>query len=96
MNTRPLTYLSDENYNECITPSKVIYGDNINRRKIVDHNNDVITLDKTLIKTQIKHIIAVTNYFWNRFIKNICHHYGKNVFIIKTMQTKNENLTLII
>ena len=77
MNTRPLTYLSEENCDNNITPSHLMYGRNINRRNIVDDDGNVITLGKTLIKTHIKHVTAVTNHFWNRNIK--------------TIQTKNGN-----
>ena len=45
--------------------SHLIYGRNINRRNIVNDNGDIVTLDKTLIKTRIKHVTVVTNYFWN-------------------------------
>ena len=69
MNTRPLTYLSEENCSEHITPSHLMYGQNINRRDIINDNDSVITLDKTLIKTHIKHVTAVLNHFWNRFYK---------------------------
>ena len=62
MNTRPLTYLSEENCDEHITASHLIYGRKINRRNIVDNNDNVITLDKTLIKTRIKHVTAVANH----------------------------------
>ena len=69
MNTRPLTYLSEENCNEHITPSHLMYGQNINRRDIINDNDSVITLDKTLIKTHINYVTAVLNHFWNRFYK---------------------------
>ena len=84
MNTGPLTYLSKENCDEHITPSHLMYGRNINRRNIVNDNDNVITLDKTLIKTRIKHVTAVSNHFWNRFYKEYLlslrekHHYHKN------------------
>ena len=84
MNTRPLTYLSEENCDEHITPSHLMYGRNINRRNIVNDNDNVITLDKTLIKTRIKHVTAVSNHFWNRFYKEYLlslreqHRYRKN------------------
>ena len=45
--------------------SHLIYGRNINRRNIVNDNGDIVTLDKTLIKTRVKHVTVVTNYFWN-------------------------------
>ena len=61
-----------------------MYGRNINRRNIVNDNDNVITLDKTLIKTRLKHVTAVSNHFWNRFYKEYLlslrekHHYHKN------------------
>ena len=44
MNKWPFTYLSEENCDEHITPSHLIYGRNINRRNIVDDSDNVITL----------------------------------------------------
>ena len=87
INTRPLTYLSDKTCDEYITPSHLMYGRNINRRNVVDDNDNIITLDKTLIKTCIKHVTAVTYYFWNRFYKE---YFLKNIAIIKTIQTKKK------
>ena len=66
------------------TDIHLMYGQNINRRNIVDDDDSVITLDKTLIKTSIKHVTPVTNHFWNRFYKeyllSLCenHCYHKN------------------
>ena len=86
MNTKPLTYLSEENCDEHFIPSHLMHGRNINRRNIVDDNGNVITLDKTLIQTQIKQVTATTNHFGIDFIKNICYHYLKKIVIIKTIQ----------
>ena len=69
MNPRPFTYLSEENCDKHITPSHLKYGRNINRRNIANDNDNVISLDKTLIKTRIKYVTAVSNHFWNRFYK---------------------------
>ena len=44
MNTRSLTYLSDENCDEHITPSHLIYGRITNRRNLVDDNVTVLLL----------------------------------------------------
>ena len=44
MNARPLTYLSEENCDEHITPSHITYGRNINRRKIVDDIDNITIL----------------------------------------------------
>ena len=53
MDARPLTYLSEENCDEHITPSHLMHGRNGNKRNIVDGNVNVVTLDKTLIKTLV-------------------------------------------
>ena len=65
MNTRPLTYLSGKNCDKHITPSHLMYGRNINKRNIEYDNDDIITFDKTLINTRIKHVttVTVTNHF---------------------------------
>ena len=65
MNTKALTYLSKENCHEHIISSHLMCGRIINGRNIIDDNDNVITLDKTLIKTRIKHVTvtAVTNHF---------------------------------
>ena len=61
-----------------------MYGGNINRRNIVDGNENIISLGKSLIKTRIKHVTAVINRFWNRFYKEYLlslrekHYYYKN------------------
>ena len=99
MNTTPLTYSSKETCDEHIIPSQLMYGRNINRRNIIDDNDNVITLDKTLIKACIKHVTAVTNHFWNRFYKEYLlslrrkHHYHKNN-TNKTQELKINNAVL--
>ena len=42
-----------------------MYGRNINKRNIEYDNDDIITFDKTLINTRIKHVttVTVTNHF---------------------------------
>ena len=69
MNKRPVTCLSEENCDKHITPSDFMYGRNICRRNIDNNNDNVITLDKTLTKTRIKHVTAVSNQFKNIFDK---------------------------
>ena len=44
IDTRPFTYLSDENCDERMTPSHLMYGRNMNRGSIVDNNDTIITL----------------------------------------------------
>ena len=66
MNTRSLIYLSRRNCGEYSNHSHLMYGPNKNTRNIVDENENVITLEKILIKTCIKHVTVVTNQFLNR------------------------------
>ena len=44
IDTRPFTYLSDENCDERMTPSHLMYGRNMNRGSIVGNNDTIITL----------------------------------------------------
>ena len=84
MNTRPLTYSSDENCDEHITPFHLMYGRKLNIRNIANDNDNVITLDNTLMQTRIKHVPAVSNHFWSSFYKeyllSLCekHLYHKS------------------
>ena len=66
MNTRSLTYLSGRNCGEYINHSHLMYGPNKNTRNIIDDAENVITLEKILIKTRIKHVSIVANQFLNR------------------------------
>ena len=66
MNIRSLIYLSRRNCGEYINQPHLMYCPNKNTRNIVDENENVITLEKILIKTRIKHVTVVTNQFLNR------------------------------
>ena len=90
MNTRPLTHLSEENFDEHITRSPLMYGRNINRRNAVDDNDNVITLDKNS-KLVLNTLLLFQTIFGVDFIKNIFYHYMKNIVIIKTIQKKKKN-----
>ena len=89
MNTRPLTHLSEENFDEHITRSHLMYGRNINRRNAVDDNNNVITLDKNS-KLVLNTLLLFQTIFGVDFIKNIFYHYMKNIVIIKAIQKKKK------
>ena len=91
INTRTLTYLSDKNCYEHITPSYLIYFRNINRRNIVDDNDDIITLDKTLIKTDVKHVTAIRNHFSNMFYKEYLISFReKHCYLKNNLNEKRE------
>ena len=69
MNTRSLTYLSDENCDKHINHSHLMYDPNTNTRNIVDDCDNVTTLENILIKTHIKYVTTVKSHFLNRLYK---------------------------
>ena len=42
LNSRPLTYLNEENIEDLLTPNHLIYGRDINADQITSYNNDVL------------------------------------------------------
>ena len=42
LNSRPLTYLNQENVYDLLTTNNVIYGRDINADQITSYNNDVL------------------------------------------------------
>ena len=68
MNSRPLTYLSDENV-EAITPYHLLHGRNITARRdgILHEYQNV----GNSIKGRVVHIRTVLAQYWSRF----CHEY---------------------
>ena len=66
LNSRPLTYLSDETFCESLTPFYMIYGKSINGRWQTDVNDKVKGGD---LNVQAKHKEMVLLHFYNRFYK---------------------------
>ena len=66
LNSRPLTYLSDENFYESLAPFHMIYGKSFNGRCEINVNGKVKGDDFCV---QAKHTKMVLQYFYNRFIK---------------------------
>ena len=55
---------------QSLSLSFIIYGPNISKRNIVDENDNVITLEKILIKARIKHVNVFINHILNRLHKD--------------------------
>ena len=66
LNSRPLTYLSDEIFCESLTPFHLIYGKSFNGRCELDVNDRVKGDD---LRVQAKHTEMVLQHFYNRFYK---------------------------
>ena len=64
LNSRPLTYLSKENYDVAMTPYHMMYGRNIlyNNHSKQDLVTDVTAED---VQNRLKYIKTVLQHFWN-------------------------------
>ena len=63
LNSRPMTYLSDEHNHEAITPSHLLYGRNKSKRNIM--HIDYSTVENT--QQHYKRVKFIINHFKNRF-----------------------------
>ena len=61
IHTRPFTHLSDENCDDRMTSSHLMYGRNMNRRSIFDNNDTIITLAWNAISAKGLRFIFMTN-----------------------------------
>ena len=70
LNTRPLTYLSDNNEDEAITPSHLLYGRNIARRNFMYFVAEYCEQDNTLLN-KYKRLKMILSQFKKRFLTSI-------------------------
>ena len=70
LNTRPLTYLSDNNEDEAITPSHLLYGRNIARRNFMYFVAEYCEQDNTLLN-KYKRLKMILSHFKKRFLTSI-------------------------
>ena len=66
LNTRPLTYLSDNNDGEAITPSDLLYGQNIARRNFMYLDPEYCEQGNTLLN-KYKRLKIILSHFKKRF-----------------------------
>ena len=66
LNSRPLTYLSGENYGVAITPYHMMFGRNILNNSYI--NKDLkLDVTKQDVHNRVKYMEVVLQQFWNRF-----------------------------
>ena len=65
LNSRPVTYLSDEHNDEAITSSRLLYGRNISKRNVMRIGYREHTDENT--QQQYKRVKFIINHFNNRF-----------------------------
>ena len=66
LNTRPLTYLSDNNDDEAITPSHLLYGQNIARRYFMYFDPEYCEQENILLN-KYKRLKMILSHFKKRF-----------------------------
>ena len=66
LNTRPLTYLSDNNEDEAVTPSHLLYGRNIARRNFMYFATEYCEQENTLLN-KYKRLKMILSHFKKRF-----------------------------
>ena len=84
LDSRPLTYLSDETFCESLTPFHMIYGKSFNSRREIDVNDRV---KGYALRAQAKHTEIVLQHFVNRF----CKEYIWALLERHALQTSNRN-----
>ena len=67
INSRPFTYLSDENHEEALTPFHLIFGRNINSKYVVTCDVESMSADK--MTTSSRRMEVVMAHFMSRFYK---------------------------
>ena len=66
LNTRPLTYLSDNNEDEAIAPSHLLYGRNISSRNFMYFVTGYCEQDNALL-SKYKRLKMILSHFKKRF-----------------------------
>ena len=67
MNSRPLTYLNEDQFLESLTPNHLIYGCSLHSRCYGSDNKDVDSGNELRLK--VKHTEIILQHFTNRFTK---------------------------
>ena len=66
INSRPLTYVNDDNYQEALTPFHIMFGRNINSRYVTANEIDDNVSAKELT-SRVRHVQIVTKHYLRRF-----------------------------
>ena len=68
LNSRPSTYLNEDNSDDLLTPNHLMYG-----RNIYNHHNlvvDIVDVDSNDMRKQVSHCRFVINHFLKRFMND--------------------------
>ena len=68
LNSRPLTYLNEENTHDLLTPNHLIYGRDINSFNHTD--NDVLEISSNEMRRKALHCYSIINHWMKKFMKD--------------------------
>ena len=84
VNSRPLTYLSDEHEDSVITPNHLIYGRDINRNNVIKYEFKELTNDD--MRKRKLYCVQVLKHFTQRFVKQY-------LLALQERPLKNQNIS---
>ena len=94
MNSRPLTYLNEDQFLESLKPNHMIYGCFLPSRC---HGSDTKDADSSSeLRLKIKHTEIILQHFTNRFTKEYLLALLERHSNQKRKESNNENVNLII
>ena len=83
INTRPLTYLYDDECIECLTPSYLLLGRNLQLKDNFDETGEIQTeFTHSEVTSRMRYLQTFVNSFWNSFQNEYLnelrekHHYN--------------------
>ena len=92
INTRPLVYHSEEDLDEVLTPSHLMYGvDNTRREKLADFPAD---LQKADVVRRVKYIRTLLTNFWKRFSLSYLNELRQNHIYRQSKSPDNRKLII--
>ena len=81
INTRPLTYLYDDECIECLTPSHLLLGRNLQLKDNFDETGEIQTeFTHSEVTSQMRYLQTLVNSFWNRKNDEKHHYNGKKKY----------------
>ena len=93
LNSRPLTYLNEENVYDLLTPNHLVYGRDINADQITSYNNDVLEINGEQMRGNVSTFRNIINHFLKRSMRDYAlalqerHSYQRrksnNTYVLK-------------
>ena len=70
LNSKPLTYLNEENVHDLLTPNHLIYGRDVNADQITSYNYELLEINGEEMRQNALTFRNIINYFLKRFMRD--------------------------